>query len=283
MKATVDIAVAASGGVSPVWWGPVLGRMLRAQNEGISIGEVHVVQSALPDFSKNRAIDIPVVGSSEYDPHRPGKTDANRTEATSRFLAGSKSDWVFWMDDDTVPPPGVITQLLEARREFIAGIYFNGKKPHNPVAFMRDEAGFYHPIEYTPGSLRQVDSVGMGCTLIHRSVYEKIAEEHVVLELQGGLLHPIHKSQVKDDKVSDAGKDTYARGGYLRIPYTLPLEDDNRAFPFYGMTYSRTEDHWFCELARNVGIIPWIDMNVQCVHIKEQGVDVGYYKRWKNG
>lgn len=294
MTVTVDIGIAASSVQHPEWWSPVVSRLLREQQRGIVINQFLATASALPDSNKNEIVKVPLDTFDRmlYESKRRGElTDANRDATVQGFMGGSKdgvkSDWLFWMDDDTIPPDGVITKLLQTGKNFVAGLYYLAREPFNPIAYIRDSEtkwGYRSVYGFPMGSLFQVDSVGMGCTLIHRSVYEKIKEEHKLYRRPDGTLLPIHKSLIRE---STAG---------AKIPSVFPLPtqvvddvliqyldtpsaDDARAWPFYAMEYIRTEDHYFCELAANVGIRPWIDSTIICEHLKPRKVTYLDYKK----
>jgi hypothetical protein len=275
IKARVDIAVACAPNQIPQWWGPIMQALLKEQRDGLEIGHIHTSNSALPDSNKNK-----IVAGDLLPKNRLNLTDENRMKIAKQFLQ-KDSEWIFWIDDDTVPPPGAIRQLLEAQREMIAGVYFNNNPPHLPIAYIRREDGLYMGVPYRPGGLVQVDSVGMGCTLIHRSVYERIMAEHTVVSLPNGSLTAVHNSNVKDSKYAKPGKEQYIRGGYLHTPITEIREDDNRAWPFYMLEHGRTEDHWFCELLANVGIRPWLDYSVVCKHWKPKATTIDTYDAWE--
>ena len=270
----VDIGIAAFGTSRPIWCSNLIGMILSsAENADIKIGSIHAVSSAVPDWNKNNMI-LEGKGRAE-------KTDVNRVKITRDFLSG-KADWLFQIDDDTTPPPDALARLLTAQRNFIAGVYFNPSKPHNPIAYLRDEtSGLYEPLYgYPKGTLIQVDSVGMGCTLIHRSVFEKIYAEHRVFTRPDGSIFAIHESAIRDNPaVFNDGFTTtkaYIENGFYHVP-VVEVEKDERPFPFYAMEYGRTEDHWFCELAANVGIRPWVDTTVTCGHLKLRSTDEKTY------
>jgi hypothetical protein len=273
LKTTVDIGVACAGSQSPKWWIPVFNEIMQlireSEKTGIVIGNLFSISSALPDHNKNNIIS---------QKKRLNLTDSNRQAISKRFLE-SGADWLFQIDDDTIPPPGTIPALVSKGREFIAGVYFLPGPPHNPIAYMRQPDGLYFPVwNYPEGALIQVDSVGMGCTLIHRSVFEKIKTEHELYQRLDGTLYPLHKKQVKNHKPA-RGTENYVKDGVLHMPVTPQSDDDNRPWPFFALEYGRTEDHYFCELAANVGIRPWLDTTLQCAHIKMQDTTVLDYKR----
>lgn len=268
--ASVEIGVACAPNQTPQWWAKIMALLLGEQERGIEILRINTSSSAVPDWNKNSVL---------YEKRRASLTDANRQAVVSGFLAG-KAEWLFWLDDDTVPPNGVITHLVNLRREFCAGLYFLPKPPHNPIAYMREPSGKYAALwNYPRGALVQVDSVGMGCTLIHRSVYEKIRAEHVVYQRPDGSIFPMHKSKVHNRKKRAAG-DSYVKDGSLHMPVIEldPEAEEGGAFPFYALEYGRTEDHHFCELAASVGFRPWVDTNIMCEHLKTKATTVEDYR-----
>jgi hypothetical protein len=271
MKAIVDIGVACAGTQTKEWWSVVMGMLLQEHDRGISFGAIRAVGSALPDFNKNN-----LLGDQKS---RLNLTDMNRVEITRGFLNGS-SDWLFQMDDDTVPPYDAISRLLMSGRDFIAGLYFLPKKPFNPIAYYRDNEGTYKPLYgYPKGSMVQVDSVGMGCTLIHRSVFERIIDAYTVYVRPNGSLLPILKTEIRDNEEYKGESQGFLKHGLYHIPVKKQGPDDKRNFPFYALEYGRTEDHYFCELAATVGIRPWVDTAITCQHIKYQPTTEADYDR----
>lgn len=286
----VDIGIACGPVQYSSWWGKLLGLLLREQQNGIEIGQIMTIGSALPDFNKNNVVG----GWIAEDKGRMQKTDANRQAATKRFLFGDaeigwKADWLMWFDDDTVPPDDVISRLLALEKEAVAALYFNPNPPKNPIAYLRakDGIGYDAFYDYPYGALVQVDSVGMGCTLVHRSVYERIMEEHKVFVRPNGSLMAVHKSAIYNRNIPELESQPPNRiemvnNGWYSVRLKEPGEDDNRSFPFYAMEYGRTEDHHFWELAANTGIRPWVDTTLVCGHIKPAATEYKDYKEYLN-
>ena len=281
----VDIGIACSSFQSSNWWIPLLDSVRYEIEHDVNINNVFAINSALPDHNKNHIIsDSPFASWEEKG--RNNLTDANRVTIAKKFLEND-SEWLFFLDDDTTHKPGTLTHLLELGRDFVGGLYFNPSPPHNPIAYLRRDDGLYNAFYgYAPGTLTQVDSIGMGCTLIHRSVFDKIQAAHIVFQRPNGSIVPIHKDKVTTIPADPAGtnggapiqKGVEVRDNIMYMPLVeVDLPDDNRPWPFFGLEYGRTEDHFFCELAAAVGIRPWLDTNIICNHFKTLPVSERQY------
>jgi len=283
---TVDIGIACSNNQLPGWWNGVFGSLMAevSANTGVHIRQLLAISSALPDHNKNNT-----VGALAWQAEQKGRmkrTDVNRNDISNRFMSGGKegpADWLFMIDDDTIPPHRTLSHLLSLEKDFVAGLYFNSSPPYNPIAYMknREGIGYYALYDYPHGALTQVDSVGMGCTLIHRSVFERIMDGHEVFSRPNGSLYPMHKSRLVEDKIKglDEHGEEYVSGGYLVTKLDQLQEGDTRAWPFYAMEYGRTEDHHFCELAAAVGIRPWVDTRIHCEHMKTMPMTYERYRK----
>ncbi len=270
----VDIGVACAPTQINQWWVPLMQRLLVSQQKGIEIGRIHAVSSALPDHNKNYVVDDQ---QGRITPNntkrRDDLTDANRVRAAGGFLGGD-ADWLFFIDDDTVPPEGALEHLLNLGKPFVGGVYYLGKFPHNPIAYYKQDDGTYAAlVDYPHGALIEVDSIGMGCTLLHRSVFEEIQKGHKVYQRPNGSLYPMPLARVKNNKPNKNGGEAYVKNGWMHEPLLERSPEDKRPWPFYALEYGRTEDHYFCELAANVGIKPYLDTAVVCDHWKQKAVN----------
>lgn len=279
-KVKVDLGIACSGSQIPSWWVPLVDSIRWEERHGVEIQSVYAISSALPDHNKNNTVsESPHWFASPEEKRRNELTDANRQELTNRFLTGD-SEWLFQIDDDTTHKPGTLTHLLNLGREFVGGLYFNPRSPYNPIAYLRRPDGLYHAFyAWAPGTLTQVDSIGMGCTLIHRSVFEKIQQAHIVYQRPNGSVVAVHKDKVFKSGGEPLTQEIQVRDNVMLIPLTEVVEpEDPRPFPFWALEYGRTEDHHFCEMAATVGIKPWLDTNIVCNHWKQQKVNESDYR-----
>ncbi len=270
----VDVGVPCYGAQHHEWWGQLVGELVSARDEGYTIGRIRAVASALPDHNKNHIVDDRTgqPGWWEDQHKRAELTDANRSAITAGFLSGD-ADWLWMLDDDVIPPDGALLHLLASGHAFVGGVCYLGRPPHNVTAYMLNSEGRYDAImDFQLGALFKVDSIGMGCTLIHRSVFEKIMETHEVWERHNGTLFPIHRSQVKDHRLPSNGAKPRLENGYYHAPVRPVSADDHRHWPFFAMEYGRTEEHHFCELAVAAGIHPWLDTFVITEHLKPKKI-----------
>lgn len=245
MRRTVDIGVACNKWQSPSWWGKLFAEVLRAVvYDNITIGHTIFAGGAMTDIARNHIV--------------------------AEFLGGD-SEWLFQFDDDTVPPPGTIARLLSLNVHIASGVYFSRsdiKKGENPIPLVyrlgdpSAKLGEYVPImDYYYGEVIQADATGMGCSLIHRSVFEAIQDHYVLLKRPTGPLLPVAPEDVE----------RYATIGMKPIEISkLPHDYE---YPFFLFDNARTEDFFFYELARPLGYRATVDTKVECQHLSSYAVD----------
>jgi len=81
-------------------------------------------------------------------------------------------EWLFFQDHDVIPPIDAIGRLMAREADVIGGLYLSKQKPPWPLTIR--EGRPFATWEY--GEVVECDTIGMGCTLIRMSVFEKIDE-----------------------------------------------------------------------------------------------------------
>lgn len=118
-----------------------------------------------------------------------------RNTAVQEFLNDSSAHWLWWIDTDMGFMPDTVDQLFAAadpvERPVVGALCFANREVENdgmggrrsvaaPVimrwAHDGDEAGFDTRWDYPANTLVRCEGVGAACVLIHRSVFEKVAE-----------------------------------------------------------------------------------------------------------
>lgn len=99
--------------------------------------------------------------------------DHARNVAVQQALDGNFNHIMF-LDDDVMPPPDAYHKLSSYGYDIISGLYHRRQNPIYPVAMIKTDKGYGWVSEYTKGSVIEVDLVGAGCLLIHRTVLEKM-------------------------------------------------------------------------------------------------------------
>ncbi len=80
--------------------------------------------------------------------------------------------YVFFLDSDVAPPNDTIPRLMSHRLPLVSGVYHRRSPPHG-VPVMQRPVGRW-VTSYPANSLIEVDVVGTGCLLIHRSILEQM-------------------------------------------------------------------------------------------------------------
>jgi len=95
--------------------------------------------------------------------------------ALARMALEQGADWTVWIDDDMRFPKDAIERLLAHRKPIVGANYPTRRWPAiEPVTF-KDEATTERV--YTSSNsagLESVASIGLGCAVVHRSVYDAI-------------------------------------------------------------------------------------------------------------
>ena len=156
-------------------------------------------------------------------------------------------EWIFFLDSDVILPDKCIENLFSHNLPFVCGMY-KAKKPGGFFwgAWMKvktpEGTEAFAPIATWTGRTVEVDVVGAGCMLVHRSVFGKIKETYPHLPL-------FYWAKERNPRVLDE----------MGLPD--PLMRDV------------SEDFWFCLLAKKCGFHVVIDTDVKCKHISTVAID----------
>lgn len=210
--------------------------------------------------------------------------DHSRNMIVDEFLK-TTSEWLFWIDSDTIVPVGAVNRMLGHGRTLVSGLYYGKNPPHNPIAYTRYNGAFQaldQERRWEKGEIISVDAVGMGCMLTHRSVFEDIKKNYTVYQIPGGGVQPIHNNDVlgdvKAEETHEHDGKVYKGQWRVRLrPSTL----NNLRFPFFMVDHIRTEDMFFFDLARRVGHTPVLDTSVECSHLRFNGFSGKDYRDLK--
>ena len=131
----------------------------------------------------------------------------NRNDLIRLLLADFHFEWLFWLDVDMTFKPTILKTLHEAadatERPIVGALYFNRYEQYNKQWLPtwleeRSDGNTYIMENFKFGQLQPLAACGMGCTLIHRSVFEKMEQaygdnpwpwyDHDVVELGGKLV-----------------------------------------------------------------------------------------------
>lgn len=128
--------------------------------------------TAMPKNWEQATIVMPI----GHIPH-----DSARNHCIDQFLQTGDTH-LFFLDDDVVPPPDALEQLLAADKDVISGIYpstyYDGKKMemsrrNNVFSGTRDDGEL---IEAKGKGVQKIAFAGGGCLLIKRHVVEQLIE-----------------------------------------------------------------------------------------------------------
>jgi hypothetical protein len=119
-----------------------------------------------------------------------GKTNiqyiAESHESCREFALHLNFDYMLHLESDIIPPIDIIERLLFHKKEVVSACYFTGfgDKSRLCIQLLEDSGELIRETQnmdygigdmiFMDGTLKQVYGAGLGCTLIHKSVLEKI-------------------------------------------------------------------------------------------------------------
>ena len=96
--------------------------------------------------------------------------DHARNVACQQCLQGG-FEWIFSLDSDVIVPRDAVLRLLAHKQPFISALYCRRSPPHGVPVMIKDGQWV---TQFRDGALVEVDLVGAGALLMHRSILERL-------------------------------------------------------------------------------------------------------------
>lgn len=112
--------------------------------------------------------------SSAIDKIVLNKPIADARNEIVQFALDQGADYIYWLDDDVIPPGDAFLKLFMQQKDIINGVYWSKSSVPMPLMFRNHLEGPY--LDWHVGDLIEVDAAGNGLTLVKTDVYRKISE-----------------------------------------------------------------------------------------------------------
>lgn len=113
--------------------------------------------------------------SSAIDKIVLNKPIAEARNEIVQFALDQGANYIFWVDDDVIPPPDAFLKLYNQQKDIINGVYWSKSNPPMPLLFRNHLEGPYW--DWHIGDLIEIDAAGNGLTLVKTDVYRQISEK----------------------------------------------------------------------------------------------------------
>lgn len=239
-----------------------------AQTGGVVIAYCHPVGEVNSRFHTS-VIDLIVRDAMLGGPitqaggHLPMSSGANivtaRNKVVKTFLEDTTAEWLWWLDADMTFPPDTLDRLLASadrkQRPIVGGLCFALLKGQHqeivPTLYGFSQAQQLVRYNGFPeDQLVQVVGTGSACLLIHRSVFEAIAD-----------------LKVGDEIAAATGQPADAK----RFPPPWPWYAETISGANWGDSIS--EDLTFCIRAAQAGFPIFVDTSIEIGHVKPVVID----------
>lgn len=164
---------------------------------------------------------------------------AARSSLANFFLHNTNKQYILFLDSDIRFDPLDVLKLLNHNKEIVCGDYPCKVLP------LTYNAVISQPPKNEGKNLVAIDSVGIGFTLIHRSVFQKITDRY--------------NNELKcrpSDSVLNYNHSDYEKNNYYHFFSELKREEI-----FY------SEDRSFFIRAKDCGVQAWLDTSIKLSHV----------------
>lgn len=296
MPHKVDIAIPTTVFQARDWWTHLAANFAVWTRMGIEL-TLRTSVAATADTAANALVeeyvnswkdyledpDGEMPGEPEYlEGREPGEVEvlgkqAHTGDNRDALVKDLPAEWLMFIDQDTVPPLDSLPKMLSLRKPAVAGVYFHREAPHRPVLYERRDNGRYVQLaDWERGAQFEIDATGLGCSLIHREVFEGIMATHTMFVNSEGAMVTVPNDEASDERFPARfrhlprqmyrGKD----GAFYRVEQYFPVskrELDAWGFRFFDMHNNRTEDLGFCERMDRAGYKFFVDTSIECEHL----------------
>ncbi len=145
-------------------------------------------------------------------------------------------DYVFFLDSDVIPPNDAVLRLLNHNTPIVSGMYCRRSPPHGVPVAIKDGKWLTELPGPGRSPLVEVEVVGAGCLLVHRSVFETMPP---------------------------------SRAGKAWFDWRV---DSPELFP---QGEAMSEDFTWCLNARKAGYKVLLDTSIRCRHVGYSQADFG--------
>lgn len=123
---------------------------------------------------RNLQVNVP----ASFTVSRGTPIDMARNEIV-RSALDANAEWVFFLDTDVICPPDTIARLMVHNLPIVSGIYYTRAPPIEPAVWREIQPSGKQAIQFQVNQgLIEADFIGMGCCLIHTSVFKNIKKPY---------------------------------------------------------------------------------------------------------
>ena len=160
-----------------------------------------------------------------------------RSRMANFFINNTEFEYLFFLDSDVGFDATELLKLLSHKREIVCGAY-----PMKTIP-LRWNYTLSEP-KQSEGSLYAIDMIGIGVSLIHRSVFQRIASAYPDLKYM-----PTNESTTFNPTAAEQANSFH---------YFHELKQGSKYLP---------EDLSFFTRARSVGVQAWLDTSIVLSHV----------------
>jgi len=150
-----------------------------------------------------------------------------RNVALSHFISGG-FEWLFFIDHDVLMPTNTFVKwneyMLKGDTPIFGGLYFTKSVPSEPLLYRG--IGTSHYTKWKLGDKVWIDGMGLGCTMLHRSVIKAVWDESP--EYQVGSARTRRVFETPSNQIFDPEKAAWiTKGGTEDITFYHRLKEGN--------------------------------------------------------